>query len=201
MALTLHALTEDEIPAAAAVLGDGLRDNPIYVRAFGDDPLHRETVLVRLFQSVLRRVLAKGEVDGASLDGRLVGLCGRLSPGYCQAGFFDTLAVLPRLKKGNSWSTVFRIFDWAGAFAKRDPAEPHWHLGPVAVRRDEQGKGVGRALLKAFCDGMDATRATAYLETDTDVNVAMYERLGFRVVAREEVLGVACWFMSRPPGG
>jgi hypothetical protein len=47
---------------------------------------------------------------------------------------------------------------------------------------------------------MDASRATAYLETDKDGNVALYERLGFRVVAREDILGVPCWFMSRPPG-
>ena len=51
-----------------------------------------------------------------------------------------------------------------GTWAKHDPEEPHWHLGPVAV--------------------------DAHLETDRPENVSFYERFGFEIVGEQEVLGV-----------
>jgi ribosomal protein S18 acetylase RimI-like enzyme len=197
--LTLRGLDEDELPAAAAVLGDAMRDNPLHLRAFGEDPDRRERALRRLFESVLRRVWRKGFVEGATLDGRLVGVCGRLSPGNCRATLVERLAFLPALKKGNSWTTVARVFGWAGAWSRRDPDAPHWHLGPLGVLREEQGKGVGRRLLASFCARMDAERAGAYLETDKEINVRIYEKEGFTVSARQDVIGTPCWFLSRPP--
>ncbi len=197
MTLTIRALADPEVPLAAAVLGDGMRDNPIHVRAFGDDPAHREQALKQLFESVLRRVQNKGTIEGAFQDGRLVGVCGRLALGNCRVILSQRLAFLPALKKRNSWSTVFRVLRWAGAWAKRDPDSVHWHLGPVGVLRAEQGKGVGRELLKSFCARLDADRVASYLETDKDVNVKIYEKFGFKVVAQEDVIGVPCWYMSR----
>ena len=38
-----------------------------------------------------------------------------------------------------------------------------------------------------------------YLETDKAINVTLYERHGFVVTADEDVLGVHCWYMRRPP--
>ena len=197
MTLTLRALADSEVPAAAAVLADGMRDNPIHIRAFGEDPADRKRALTQLFESVLRRVQNKGTIEGAFQDGRLIGVCGRLAPGNCRVTLGQKLNFLPALKKGNSWATVFRVLGWAGAWAKRDPDSAHWHLGPVGVLRAEQGKGVGRELLKSFCSNMDADRVAAYLETDKDVNVKIYEKFGFKVVAQEDIIGVPCWYMSR----
>ena len=39
----------------------------------------------------------------------------------------------------------------------------------------------------------------AYLENDTARNVCFYERYGFEVVGRDEVLGIECTFTSRKP--
>lgn len=46
---------------------------------------------------------------------------------------------------------------------------------------------------------MVALAGTAYLETDTKIDVAFYETLGFLVITHELVSGVPDWFMSRPP--
>jgi ribosomal protein S18 acetylase RimI-like enzyme len=192
-------LTEEEIPAAAAVLGDGMRDNPLHLRVFGGDPAVRERALRRLFESALRRVRAKGAVEGAFEEGLLVGVCGRIRPGDCQITFGQKLRFLPSLLAANPLSTVLRILSWAGAWAEEDPGAPHWHLGPVGVLRSRQGKGIGRDLMKSFCGRMDGERAAAYLETDRDVNVRFYEKSGFTVTSRKDVVGVPCWFMSRPP--
>ena len=47
---------------------------------------------------------------------------------------------------------------------------------------------------------MDAEEGEdAYLETDKEINVGFYERFGFEVVSKEEVLGTPNWFMLRRP--
>ncbi|MGW4247775.1 GNAT family N-acetyltransferase, partial [Nocardia sp. NPDC004722] len=87
---------------------------------------------------------------------------------------------------------------WINAWGRRDPAEPHWHLGPVAVDDGLQGQGIGSRMLTDFCARVDDRRAAAYLETDKPENVKFYERFGFTVLDEAEVLGVPNWFMHRP---
>lgn len=198
--MKLRDLRPDELPAAAALLGDGMRDNPLHVRVFGDDPAAREQALVRLFTGAIARIGSRGFVEGAFVDERLAGVCGRTPPGKCRFSFFEKLKTLPALLEGNPPATVSRIMSWIDAWTKEDPDAPHWHLGPVAVVRSQQGKGVGKALLRSFAARMDEAKAEAYLETDTESNVAFYEREGFRVVGRKNVIDVPCWFMSRRPG-
>src|SRR5260370_21636304 len=82
----------------------------------------------------------------------------------------------------------------------REVGEAYWHLGPVAVDPQLQGRGVGTAVLTAFCSRMDDLSMLSYLETDKYENVRFYRKLGFDVVAAAEVLGVPNWFMSRPGG-
>jgi len=91
------------------------------------------------------------------------------------------------------------VLRWVGEWARRDPTEPHWHLGPLAVDCHLQGLGIGSAMLAAFCERMDDLRALSYLETDKRENVRFYEKFGFGVIGEAEVAGVSCWFMSRRP--
>src|SRR5690606_17660554 len=93
---------------------------------------------------------------------------------------------------------VMRIRRWLSSWARNDPAEPHWHIGPLAVRPEYRRQGIGRRLMTQCCRRLDALGATAYLETDLAINVAFYETLGFVVTGHEVVLGVPNWFMSRP---
>jgi ribosomal protein S18 acetylase RimI-like enzyme len=194
----LRDLTAEELPAAAALLGDGLRDNPLHLRVFGSDHDVRERALTRLFEGALRRILVHGAIEGAFEDGRLLALCGRMPSDHCRIGFAQRLRFLPSLLSTNPASTVLRILSWARAWGREDPSSPHWHLGPVGVLRSHQGRGVGSALLRSFCSRMDQDHSEAYLETDKEINVAFYQRAGFKVDRRKEVIGVPCWFMTRP---
>ncbi len=82
---------------------------------------------------------------------------------------------------------------------KHDHKQPHIHFGPIAVARKFQGRGVGSAMLRFFCDQMDETGQLAYLETDKEVNLALYERFGFEIMENEQLFGVTNWFMVRKP--
>jgi GNAT superfamily N-acetyltransferase len=90
------------------------------------------------------------------------------------------------------WIKLMRIW------AKHDPKEPHWHLGPLAVVPERQGQSIGSQLLKHFCNYVDKTGQAAYLETDRPENVRLYERFGWRVKEEATVLGAHNWFMWRP---
>jgi ribosomal protein S18 acetylase RimI-like enzyme len=142
----------------------------------------------------------RGLIVGAFRGAVLVGVCGMARPGFCQPTMREKLSVIPSVVFGNPVGTPLRILKWLGAWARRDPIEPHWHLGPVAVDSNLQGQGIGGALLADFCARMEDSRALSYLETDKAENVRFYEKFGFRVVAEAEVLGVRNWFMSRSPG-
>ena len=197
--IEIRELHLGETDAAAAVLGRGMRDNPLHVRAFGADPGPRERTLTRVFQGVLRQYISKGVILGAFDSGTLAGVCAMVEPGRCQPTGGERLRLLPEAIAGAGLGGTVRLLKWVGAWARHDPQEPHWHLGPVGVERHLQGQGIGTALLRVFCQRMDALQAMAYLETDKRENVAFYERFGFQMRAEETVLEVPNWFMVRPP--
>ena len=197
-ALVLRLLGNGELEDAARLVGRGMRDNPSNMRVFRiPDGEHRSIAMGRFFVPVLTGLFQRGLVLGAILSNRLVGICGMARPGFCQPGTMEKIRVLPAAVIGNPVETPLRILIWVGEWARRDPSEPHWHLGPVAVEPSLQGQGIGTAMLKAFCAIVDGTGAHAYLETDKHENVRLYQRLGFTVVESMHVLGVPNWFMSR----
>ncbi len=195
--LEILELTRSEADNAAAVLGRGMRDNPLHVRAFGANPDRREAALTRMFEALLRQYISKGEILGAFSSGTLIGVCGMVEPERCQLTTTEKLRLLPAIVAGSGLGGTVRVLSWTVAWSGQDPKEAHWHLGPVAIERHLQGKGVGTELLREFCSRMDASRSMAYLETDKRENVPFYERFGFQVAAEQQVLGVPNWFMTR----
>jgi GNAT superfamily N-acetyltransferase len=171
----------------------------MHVRIFAIADAERRTrALERFFRPVLLGLHERGLVYGAYRDGALVGVCGMARPGSCQPTALDKLRVLPAVALGNPPSTTLRVLNWTAAWAHRDPACPHWHLGPIAIEPSLQHQGFGTALLTAFCMQMDTYGAVVYLETDRRANVHFYQKFGFVVVAEANVLGIPNWYMSRP---
>jgi GNAT superfamily N-acetyltransferase len=93
---------------------------------------------------------------------------------------------------------LWRLWQWLNASEARDLAEPHWHLGPVAVDPARRGEGIGSQMLRAFCARMDERGEVAFLETDKLESVRFYARCGFEVREQGEILGTPNWWMSRP---
>jgi len=82
------------------------------------------------------------------------------------------------------------------------PREAHFYLWVLGVEPALQGRGVGSALLRAFCARADAARALAYLETDRHESVLLYQRHGFEVAQEVTIpaLGdLRAWMMRRAP--
>jgi len=198
--LEIGALDATEVGEALGVISRGMRDNPIHVAAFGDDPERRKKSLHRFFGAAFAVMgLQKHMLVARGEDGAIVGVMGMMPPGDCLPGPGQQLRMLPSLLR-NGPRAAGRTMSWLGAWEKRDPDERHWHLGPLAVDAHLQGRGIGSKLLRVFCARMDAAGEDAYLETDKPINVRLYERFGFEVVGEQEVLDVPNYFMLRRAG-
>jgi len=199
--MIVRELEASELKEAARLLARGMRDNPAHIAVFGPNADQRKRALSRLFLPALQGLYRRGTILGAFEYDVLVGVCGMAPPGRCRPGAIDKLRVLPHVLIGNPPAVLVRVLRWVSEWARLDPADPHWHLGPVAVDAHLQGQGIGSALLSAFGDRMDASATRAYLETDRPENVRFYEKFGFCVVSQHMVLDVPNWFMIRLPRG
>lgn len=199
-AINIRELARDELRAAVLILAEGMRDNPLHVKVFGADPDRRERRLLSFLGHLVAYVRSNGKLLGAYAQGELVGVLGMMKPGRCRPAGMDKLRFARVILACNSPIGVLSIGRWLAAWKHSDPPEPHWHLGPMAVRQDFRRQGIARRLMTHCCQHIDARSATAFLETDLAINAAFYATLGFVVTRREPVLGVSNWFMSRPPG-
>jgi ribosomal protein S18 acetylase RimI-like enzyme len=180
---------------AVGVLARGMRDNPLHVAAFGDDPERRRRSLERMFTTLFR--VSSAQTPIGAFDGDvLVGLTGIAPPGTCQPTPAQRLRFIPGMVAVGP-RTAARLASWLKVWAAHDPDEPHSHLGPLAVDAHLQGKGIGSSILGEYCRRLDADRGVGYLETDKPENVRLYERHGFVVTGEAPVIGVTNWFMRR----
>jgi ribosomal protein S18 acetylase RimI-like enzyme len=192
-------LTPLDVDDARGVLARGMRDNPNHVAAFGEDPFLRLARLGSFFESLnsIARWEALVARDG---EGTIVGVMAMSKPGRCHFSLGHEARTLSG-DDANDPEATPRIAQWLEAWRERDPEERHWHLGPVAVEADLQGRGIGSELLRVFCAQLDAGRENAYVETDKLETVRFCERFGFEVVGERTVLGASNWFMIRRPHG
>ena len=198
MKVNLRELPPIELREAAWLVGRAMRDNPIDVRAFQlADPVRRLKALSRFFTPALRGQHQRGSIIAAYRDNTMVGVCVMTPPGRCQPSMRERLRILPGVVFGTPPGTLFRVLRWVTEWSQRDPVEPHWHLGPVAVAPDSQGRGIGSTMIADCCSRVDAHGEISYLETDKSENVRLYQKFGFTIIAEAEVLGVRNWFMLR----
>jgi GNAT superfamily N-acetyltransferase len=194
--MKLRLLTPAEKPLAARIIASGMVGDPVQRSIHGPDVSTRLRGMELAFGATLRET--ERPTLGAWEDGELLGAATYGPPGSCPLPDKRREALskavadlpLPARRKFHAWRT-----NWG----THDPAEPHWHLGPFAVRVDTQARGIGSQLLEAFLELVDKHQGMAYLETDTARNVRFYERFGFEPAGRDEVLGIECTFMSRRP--
>lgn len=195
----IRELAAGELRAAALVLAEGMRDNPLHVKVFGANPDRRERRLFSFLGHLIGYVRSNGQVLGAYAQGELVGVLGMMKPGRCHPAGMSKWRFARAILTGNSPIGVLRTGRWLAAWKRNDPSEPHWHLGPMAVRPASRRRGIARRLMTRCCAHIDTLEATAFLETDLAINAAFYETLDFVVTRRERVLGVSTWFMRRAP--
>lgn len=195
----IRVLPQASIADAARLLAASMRDNPLHQRVFASGDARLEPLLATAFVRLLRRQMRVGCVLGAYEGDVLVGVAAMVPPGHCQPDLQEQVAMLSILARGRALHRLPWIGHWLRTWARQDPQFDHWHLGPAAVDRMHQGRGIGSRLMAAICDRLDQEQGIGHLETDKPQNVRLYRRGGFEVVAEQSVLGVTNWFMQRQP--
>jgi ribosomal protein S18 acetylase RimI-like enzyme len=191
--VTLCLWRPDLADATAAMLARTFAGNPLHLAAFGPDRVvARNEVFFRVALSILtgRRVVA---LDGA----RVVGFAHAVASPACHVPIRLRMSLLPAMLRGFGVGGTLRVSSWLSAWARHNPAELHWHVGPIGVDPDWQRRGVGRALMSDVCAAIDGAGAPGFLETDKPENVAFYRAFGFEVVREAPVIGVTTFFMAR----
>jgi ribosomal protein S18 acetylase RimI-like enzyme len=193
----IRDLRRDEVDAAVGVLARGMRDNPLHVAAYGDDPERRLWCHARLMRGLFD-VFGAQQPICAVRDGALLGVTGVAPAATCQPTAAQRIRLLPSML-GLGPRTAAHVGRWLSSWARHDLHEPHVHLGPLAVDAHLQGRGTGSLIMREHCRRLDAGGHVGYLETDKRENVRFYGRFGFEVIGEEAVIGVPNWFMRRAP--
>ncbi len=176
-----------------------MQDNPPYVAIFGSDRSRRERGAKRFYAAVLDAMTKS--LSAAYIDGRVVGLLAADPPGACLPPLSKQLQMLPQLLRMGTPSELYRGLILVNALKRNDLKESHWHVGPIAVEPELQGKGIGGHLMQEFCTQIDREQEVAFLETEKNENVEFYKRFGFVVVGEDRPLDVTQWYMRRAPSG
>ncbi|MHB8233294.1 MAG: GNAT family N-acetyltransferase [Solirubrobacteraceae bacterium] len=197
--LEIRDLRAEETPSAVELLARGMRDNPLHVAAFGEDPVRRRSSLTRMFGAMFR-VFGGQRPICALDDGTLVAVTGVAPAGTCQPTALQRLRIMPTLFAMGP-RRALRVAKWLDVWGRHDLERSHSHLGPLAVDAHLQGQGIGSQLIARYTAALDADGEVGYLETDKQANVAFYERHGYVVTGETDVIGVPNWFMVREPRG
>jgi ribosomal protein S18 acetylase RimI-like enzyme len=187
--LKISFLEKSDISEASRILSEAMLKNPLHIAVFQGHGEKERKIIEKMFFELLSDLpgitfLARikrhivGVMRMKSCDGR------KVSNEHAQTDDVDNL----------DWRKSYWLKEWA----RHDPLNQHWHLGPIGVLPSHQKKGIGTKLLSRFCQEVDACLSPAYLETDTDKNVQFYERFGFEVVKETKIFDVKNRYMWRP---
>jgi ribosomal protein S18 acetylase RimI-like enzyme len=191
--LVAHA----DVPAVAGSLARAFSANPGMSWTFRD-PSTRTRKLERGFGQYLRHIwLPRGEcwttenLDGAALW---------LPPGGWELPIGLQLRLLPAVL-GIAKLETTRLLRFQALLESKHPHEDHWYLAVLGIDPSRQGRGFGSHLMQPVLERCDAEGVPAYLETDTERNVQLYERHGFKVTEEFPLPGGGppIWLMWRDP--
>lgn len=187
----------------------------VLARAFHTDPMMEYVVpdankrprpLSAFFDICIRYARSQGEIyttpetQGASLW---------LAPGMNNLSLGGALkaGLLPSVLKGaaslgpGGFRRLINVGDYTEEAHHRLVPVPHWYLMILGVDPEQQGKGIGAALMRPVLAKADAAGLPCYLETMKEKNLAIYQKYGFKVVEEGAMPkgGLYVWFMVREP--
>lgn len=116
-----------------------------------------------------------------------------------QAGWRGIMTMLPVLPY--VYANMPRTLRLLAMVEKKHPRVPHWYLASLGTAVDQQGRGIGGALMRPVLEHCDAEGIPCYLESSKERNVPFYRRHGFEVVEELRVPddGPLLWTMWREP--
>jgi GNAT superfamily N-acetyltransferase len=186
----------DDFGPLAAMLARAFYDDPV-TAWFYPDATRRMKHARRFFGIRLRQleeqdlIYTNEDCSGAALW---------TLPGRWREDLRQSLMLLPMLPV--LLPRIVRSTHAVREIERRHPVRPHYYLSVLGTEPQQQGGGIGSALLGPVLQRCDTDGVGAYLESSKESNVDFYVRHGFSVTERIELPeGPALWLMWREPRG
>jgi ribosomal protein S18 acetylase RimI-like enzyme len=199
MSTTVRRAVVADVPAMAAQLA----------RTFDDDP-----VIGHIFRNDARRPAGLTAYFTTQMQSDYLRFGGCYTTEGYQGSAIWAPAGKPLLTGMAGVLTMFRVLPYVAPhlvttlrllnlIESMHPHQPHWYLATLGTAVEEQGKGIGSALMRPVLDHCDAEGLPAYLESSKERNVPFYRRHGFEVVKEVPLPGGGpkIWTMWREPLG
>lgn len=195
--MELMRLKREHAEAAAATFGRAFWDSPGFPVGHLPDEAERTRCFPPMWRTNVKATLRYGELYATSPE--LEGVAAWLPPGNNYLSPWQALMAAPIdtlrfLRHGGT--RVLAGMEFVEEMEKRNAPMPHWHFGPIGVDPDFQGQGLASKLIRPMLERIDAEGLPVCLETNTEENIAIYERFGFEVKERADMPGMDAWTVS-----
>jgi len=186
----LLRLTRKDRDAGAAVLGRAFTEYEL-LRYYFQDEAERHAVAVTFGFVALSVCLKYGEVYASSA--KMEGVAAWLPPGKAPFGGWQVIRTVPLsvlFKFGRQGAIRMQAYGrYIDNMHRKLVPYPHWYLQIIGVDPAYQGQGFSSQLVRPMLECIDREHLPCFLETNTEKNVAIYQRFGFGVVSVDKIPG------------
>jgi GNAT superfamily N-acetyltransferase len=191
-------------PVVVNALVESLRHDPFYLaitEGHGADEARRSEALSKYFDYSMTQGARVGRcLQSVDAPAAAVWLL-PLSPERAAAEASAKAAFIRSALEPEGAENYHRMVEFMASRSRSIISSAAWYLSIVGVATSAQGQGVGGRLIRATLAEADQIGAPSFLETFSQRNVALYERLGYSVVAsyEEPITQSQYWLMQRAP--
>jgi GNAT superfamily N-acetyltransferase len=171
----IRKATAVDIHTLASTLADAFYDDAMFRWLLPDDA-KRLKHLKRFYAVELRQVALQCGCAWTSTE--LTGAAIVTPPGAWRV---PPRAMLAQAALFGRW--LPRAARLLAAVEARHLSRPHYYFAHIGVASVAQGRGLGASLMRMTLDRCDMEGLPAYLEATSERNAALYERLGFEIIA------------------
>jgi len=197
MSPSVRQATADDLDGMAEALSLSFHDDPVMRWLFGAEAPRPMRYTRPFFRTEGARHLRHHEVY--TVDGT-PGAAYWDPPGHWRTKTSDVLRLTPLMVRGMGTRTVNALRGLSRVEAAHAKHPEHYYLAVLGTRPDQQGGGIGSALLRPVLDRCDTDGIGAYLESSKESNIPFYRRHGFEVVGEVQFpSGPTLWPMWRDP--
>jgi ribosomal protein S18 acetylase RimI-like enzyme len=194
-------LENDAIKTAALCVAAALENDPFYHTITADRAENRRAVLADYVEYSIREAQQHGFVTLAEGDKGAAIWLKPLEASIAEQAQAAKEAYFAGLLGENGLRTYRNLIEVMAPQAEAliDPAA--WYLSILGVCPDQQGKGLGAALLRPVLALADEQRVPCFVESDNRRNLAFYERAGFVLVSEytDPATSLEFSILIRPP--
>jgi ribosomal protein S18 acetylase RimI-like enzyme len=189
--------TSADVEPLARTLARAFFDDPVAMWAFSQAEL-RPRALERFQAARVRQLLPEDEVWMAAGHS-----CAALwaPPGRWRTTLRQDAALLGSFTHPRLLARLPLVALGLLDVERKHPHDPpHYYLAMLGTDPDQQGRGLGSALMRPVLERCDVDGVGAFLESSKERNIDFYARHGFRVVQEIRLpRGPLMWQMWRDP--